>query len=88
MFEKKKFNYILIFVNLNQDVKNQAIPSICFRDIVQLEILQFEWLRGFCSISQDYEFPKNDVCTGTKQTTSIFAIEQNQYKSIFKLDFQ
>ena len=86
MFKKKKINYVLIFVNLNQDVKNQAIPSICSRDIVPLEIVQFEWLRGFCSISQDYEFPKN-LCAGTKQTTSIFAIEQNQYKSNFKLHF-
>ena len=37
--------------------KNQAISSICFGDIVDLNILQFDWLGAFWSKSLEQVFP-------------------------------
>ena len=33
--------------------KNEAVSSICFGEILDLKILQSEWLRAFTSISQE-----------------------------------
>ena len=53
------FNLLSIFMILYQHAKNQAFTSFsrgieisCSRDIVDLEILQSDWLRAFCFISQ------------------------------------
>ena len=44
------------FMNLYQQTKNQAISSICSRDIVALKILQFDWTTAFLPISQKSDF--------------------------------
>ena len=36
--------------------KNEAVSSICFGEILDLKILQSEWLRAFTSI-----YPKNNI---------------------------
>ena len=46
------FDQILIFVNLYQHVKNEAVSSISSGEKVDLKILQSDWLRAFWPISQ------------------------------------
>ena len=43
--KKNFFDQLLIYVNLNQHAKNQAISHICFGDMVDQKILQPDWLR-------------------------------------------
>ena len=40
-------------MNLYQHPKNLVISSFCFRDIVDLKILQYDWLKAFQHISQE-----------------------------------
>ena len=54
---------LLFFVNLYQHAKNEAVSSICSGEIVDLKILQSDWLRAFMNKS----FPKYEICTGTQQ---------------------
>ena len=44
----------MIFVNLYQHGKNQAISSICCGEIVDLKILQSDWQKVFWPISQNW----------------------------------
>ena len=56
---QKLFNQLLIFVNFYEDEmksKNGAVSSICSGEMLDLKILQFEWLRAFWPISQDQHF--------------------------------
>ena len=48
----------LIFVNLYQHAKNEAVSSICSREIVDLKIPQSDWLTAFWSTSQEQHFPQ------------------------------
>ena len=50
--------------------------SICSGEIVHLEILQSDWLRGFWSISQEQHISQR-ICAGTQQI-KIFNIEYSQ----------
>ena len=43
-------------MNLHQYAKNQAFSLFCSRDIVNLKILQSDWLKVFWPISQEPEF--------------------------------
>ena len=43
-------------MNLYQHAKNQGISSICSGYIFDLKILQPDWLRTFCPISQETDF--------------------------------
>ena len=61
----KFFDKILIYVNLYQYAKNQAV-SISFGDMVDQKILQSDWLRTFCPISQEHKFSQIwDLCRNT-----------------------
>ena len=51
MCHQKFFNQFLIFVNLYQHVKNEAASLICSREMLDLKILQSEWLRAFSPLS-------------------------------------
>ena len=53
MPNQKIFNQLLIFVNLYQHEKNYALSSICVREMVDLKILECNWLRPFWPISQE-----------------------------------
>ena len=59
MPNQKIFDQLLIFVNLYQHTKNEAISSICSGEIVDLKILQSDWLRAFWPISQEQDFSQN-----------------------------
>ena len=52
MPNQKRFNQLLIFVNFHELAENEAVSSICSREIVHLKILQSHWLRVFWPISQ------------------------------------
>ena len=50
------FNQLLIFVNLYQHAKTEAVSSICSGEMLDLKISQLEWLRTFWPISQEQHF--------------------------------
>ena len=52
MPNQKTFSQLLIFVNLYQHAKNEAVSSICPWETVDLKILQSDWLKEFWAISQ------------------------------------
>ena len=62
-------------MNLYQHAKNKAISSICSGSILNLKMLQLDWLRVLAHILM---FPKYETCAGAQQTTSIFIIDQIQ----------
>ena len=50
-------------MNLHHHTKNQAISFCCSRDIVDLKILQSDWLRPFWLVSQQADFSQaQDFC--------------------------
>ena len=64
--KQQKFDQLLIFVNLYQHAKNKAVSSIYSEDMVELNILQPEWLRAFWSISQEQDpSQKEHLCRNT-----------------------
>ena len=56
MPNQKVFNQLLLFLNFYQHAKNEAVWSICSREIVDLKTLQSDWLRAFWPISQKKGF--------------------------------
>ena len=46
MPNQKIFKQLLKFVDLHQHAKNETVQSICSREIVNLKILQSDWLRA------------------------------------------
>ena len=52
--------------------KNQAFSSFCSRDIVNLKMLQADWLRAFLPISQEPDFSQVwDLCKNTTNNTNF-----------------
>ena len=58
MPNQKIFNQLLIFMNLYQHAKNEAVSPPCSGEIVDLKILESHWLRAFWPISQKQVFSK------------------------------
>ena len=56
MPNQKMFDQLLIFVNLYQHAKNYTVSSICVGEMVDLIILESDWLRPFWPISQEQDF--------------------------------
>ena len=56
MHTQKIFGQLLVYVNLYQHAKNQAISLICSGDMVDLKVLQSDWLRKFWPTSQKQKF--------------------------------
>ena len=46
-----------------QHTKNETVASICSGEIVNLEILQSDRLRGFWPVSQEQDFSQR-ICAG------------------------
>ena len=60
-------------MDLHQYAKNQAFSSFCSSDIVNLKILQSEWLRAIWPISWEPEFPQVwDLCKNTANIIKFF----------------
>ena len=68
------FLQLLVFVNLYQHAKNEAVSLICSEEKDDLKILQSYWLRVFWPISQNNIFPKYRICVGTQKVIQIFII--------------
>ena len=62
-------------LNLYQHAKHQVISLIVSGEIVDLKILQSDWLSAF---SQIQDFPKYKMCAGTQQMISNFIMKQIQ----------
>ena len=66
MHSQNIFNQLLDLVNLYEHAKNEAVSSICSGEIVDLKILQSDWLRAFWPISQEQDFSQIlDLCSNT-----------------------
>ena len=61
MPDQKNFNQLLIFVNLYQHAKNEAVSTICSGETVDLKILQSDWLRAFGLYPRNNNFPKYNI---------------------------
>ena len=93
MLMKKFFDELLIFVILYQHTKNQAISWICSGDIVDLKMLQCDWLRAFCPISQEHSNTANDISfyyitNSVKINDHIFQIQKTYFWPFFDPFFQ
>ena len=73
MFNQNVFDEFLTFVNLYQ---HETISSICSGEIVDLKILQSDWLRAFWPTSLEQDFSQYRICARTQQIVQIFIIEQ------------
>ena len=80
MPNQKIVNQLLICVSLYQHAKNKAASSICSGEILDLKILQSDWLRAFWPISQQQDFPKYRICLGTLQIIKFFYYITNSVK--------
>ena len=61
MATPKFFDQLLIYINLYQHPKNQAISIICSWYMVDWKILQSDWLRTIWPISQEPKLPKYGI---------------------------
>ena len=50
------FHQLLIVLNLYQHAKNKTVSLICSDEILDLKILQPDWLRVLWPISQEQNF--------------------------------
>ena len=67
-------------MNLHQRDKNEAVSSICSGEILDLKILQSDWLRAFWPISQEKVFQKSRISAETQQNTENFHYRTNSVK--------
>ena len=88
MANQKVFNQLLIFMNLYQHAKNEAVSSICFGEIVELKIQQSDWLRAFDLNLRNKILPKYRTCSGIQKIMKIFTSEQIHYKLMTKFFFK
>ena len=71
-------------MNLHQHAKNQAFSSFCSRDIVDLKILQSDWLNAFWPISHEPDFSQvGDLCNNIAININFFT-DQIQRKVMTK----
>ena len=82
MPNQKLFVQLSSFVNLYKNAKNEAVASICSADIVDLKILQSDWLRAFWPISHEQVFSQiQDLCRNTANSIN-FHYRNNSVKII------
>ena len=62
-------------MDLYQHAKKEAVLSIC-SEVVNLKILQSDWLRVFWPNFQKNIFPEHGSCLGTHIITCTFITEQ------------
>ena len=78
----KNYNQLLISANLYQHAKNKAVSSICSGNIVDLKILQLDWLSEFWPVFHEPDFSqmwhlRRNIATIIK----TFIIKQIQKKN-------
>ena len=65
MPHQKLFSQLLIFVNFYQHAKIEAVLLIYPGEMLDLKILQSEWLRAFWAISQEQDLSQIDLFRNT-----------------------
>ena len=55
----KKFNQLLIFMNLYQHAKNQFIPSVHSSDTVSFKVPSYDWPHAFLTMPSPKTFSQN-----------------------------
>ena len=60
MSNQKIFDQLLIFVNFYHHAKNKAVSLIFSGEMVDLKILQSEWLRAFWSIPHEKDLSQRE----------------------------
>ena len=69
---QKPFDQLLIYVNLYQHAKNQAISLSCSGDMFDWKILQFDWLKTFWPISHELKFSQIwNLCRNTENNINF-----------------
>ena len=68
MLKQKILDQFLTFVNLYWHAKNKVVSSICSGKMVDLQILQSDWLRAFWPLSQEQNFSKYRICARKQKT--------------------
>ena len=67
---------------MHQQAKIQAISSICSRDIVDLKILQSDWLRAFRPVTLEPDFSQIwDLHRNTNTEEIIEEIQKKNYQT-------
>ena len=70
--QRKKIDQLLIFVNLYQHAKNEAVSSICSGEMIDLKILQSEWLKTFWPLSQEQDLSQTEnLCRNTANNINL-----------------
>ena len=77
MPNQKIFNF-LIFLNLYQHAKNEAVSSICSDEIINLKIRNLIGWEYFGLYLRNKIFPKYRIYPRTQQIIILFTIEQIQ----------
>ena len=73
MPNQKISNQLLIFVNFYQLARNEAVSSICSREIVHLKILLSDWLKAFWPVSQEQDLSQiKDLCMSTANNKNFY----------------
>ena len=73
MPNQKLFDHLLIFVNLHQHGKNEAVSSVCSGEMVDSKILPSEWLQAFWSISQEQDLSQiEDLCRNKEKIKNFY----------------
>ena len=75
---QKCFDQLLVYVNLNQHAKNQAISFICSGDMVEKKSCNLIGLENFGPYLRNQNFPKYGIGAGKQQIIFIFIIEHIQ----------
>ena len=78
--QQKKFDKLLIFANLNQVAKNEAVSLTCSGEIADLTILQSDWLNVFWPLSKEQDFSQYRICDGTQQIIKMFHCRTNSVR--------
>ena len=66
-------------MNLYQHAKNETVSSICSGEIVDLKILQSDWLRAFRSTSQEQILKFNNSVLAQKNSSLYNNFVSNLY---------
>ena len=83
----KNFQF-LIFLNLYQHAKNEAVSSICSDEIINLKIRNLIGWEYFGLYLRNKIFPKYRIYPRTQQIIILFTIKQIQQKLMIKFFFK
>ena len=84
MSTQKKFDELLIYVNLYQHAKNQAFYWFILKIWLIKKSCNLIGWEHFGAYLRNKNFPKDGICAGTQKIIYVFIIEQIQKKLMTK----